>query len=192
MNAPKIIAFAGSARKDSFNKALVKIAAKGAEQEGATVTLLDLKDYPLPLFDEDLEKEQGTPENAVKLKQLFASHDGYLIASPEYNSSISPLLKNTIDWASRPAEGEPPMIAYKGKTAAIMATSPGGLGGLRGLTHVRSILSSIGVLMLPEQIAVPSAYQAFDDSGNLKDEKQQQRVEGLGKLLATMIAKLND
>ena len=96
MNAPKIIAFAGSARKDSFNKALVKIAAKGAEQEGATVTLLDLKDYPLPLFDEDLEKEQGTPENAVKLKQLFASHDGYLIASPEYNSSISPLLKNQL------------------------------------------------------------------------------------------------
>ncbi|PHR93045.1 MAG: hypothetical protein COA78_33110 [Blastopirellula sp.] len=191
MNAPKIIAFAGSARKDSFNKALVKIAAKGAALEGASVTLLDLKDYPLPLFDEDLEKEQGTPENAVKLKQLFASHDGFLIASPEYNSSISPLLKNTIDWASRPAEGEPPMIAYKGKTAAIMSASPGGLGGLRGLVHVRSILSSIGVLMLPEQIAIPSAYQAFDESGNLIDEKKQQRVEGLGKLLTDTISKLN-
>ncbi len=130
------------------------------------------------------------PENAKKLKQLFLDHDGLLISSPEYNSSITPLLKNTIDWVSRPAEGEPMLAAYRGKVAALMAASPGGLGGLRGLVHVRSILSSIGVIVLPDQIAVSRAFEAFDDDGQLKDEKQQARVQGLGESVANMLSKL--
>jgi len=187
---PRILAFSGSARRNSYNQLLVRIAARGAEAAGAEVTVVDLKDYPLPLFNEDLESEQGTPENAAKLKQLFLKHDGLLIASPEYNSSITPLLKNTIDWVSRAAEGESPLAAYHKKTAALMSASPGGLGGLRGLVHVRSILSSIGVLVLPDQIAVSRAFEAFDEAGGLKDERQRSRVEKLGQDLASTIAKL--
>lgn len=126
----------------------------------------------------------------MKLKQLFLEHDGLLISSPEYNSSITPLLKNTIDWVSRPAEGEAPLAAYKDKIAALMAASPGGLGGLRGLVHVRSILSSIGVIVLPDQIAVSRAFEAFDDDGQIKDEKQRARVQGLGESVANMLSKL--
>ena len=187
MSNPRILAFAGSARTDSYNARLVQVAAEGARTAGADVTVLNLKEYPLPLFDQDIEQEQGTPENAKKLKQLFLDHDGLLISSPEYNSSITPLLKNTIDWVSRPAEGEPMLAAYQGKVAALMAASPGGLGGLRGLVHVRSILSSIGVIVLPDQIAVSRAFEAFDDDGQLKDEKQQARVQGLGESVANML-----
>ena len=189
MSTPRILALAGSARTDSYNHRLVQVAADGARSAGANVTVLDLKQYPLPIFDEDLERT-GVPENVSTLKQLFIDHDGLLIASPEYNSSITPLLKNVIDWVSRPAEGEAPLVAYKGKVAALMAASPGGLGGLRGLVHVRSILSSIGVIVLPDQIAVSRAFEAFDDNGQLKDEKQQARVQNLGTSVATVVSKL--
>ncbi len=190
MPKPRILAFAGSARKESFNARLVRIAAEGARTAGADVTLLDLNDYPLPLFDQDLEQEQGMPGNAATVKQLFLDHDGLLIASPEYNSSITPLLKNVIDWVSRPTHGESPLAAYRGKVAALMAASPGGLGGLRGLVHVRSILSSIGVIVLPDQTTVPRAFEVFDDTGKLKDEKKQSSVEGLGRSVAEMLGKL--
>ncbi len=190
MAQPKILAFAGSTRQGSYNAQLVRIAASGARQAGADVTILDLKEYPLPIFEEDLEREQGTPSNATKLKQLFFDHDGLLIASPEYNSSISPLLKNTIDWVSRAAEGEAPVAAYAGKVAVLMSASPGGLGGLRGLVHVRSILGNIGVTMLPDQVAISQAYEAFDTDGNLKEARKQTQVESLGSTLAATIAKL--
>ena len=190
MPSPRILAFAGSARKGSFNQQLVNIAAKGAIAAGADVTVINLKDYLLPLFDQDLETKQGAPENATKLKQLLFDHDGLLIASPEFNSSITPLLKNVIDWVSRKTEGEAPLQAYKNKVAALMATSSGGLGGLRGLVHVRAILSSIGVIVLPGQIAVPNAMNAFDDNGQLKDEKKQTHVQELGKSVAETVRKL--
>ncbi len=191
MSTPRILAFAGSTRNGSFNQQLVSIAAKGAIDAGADVTVINLKDYPLPLFDQDLETEQGAPENATKLKQLFFDHDGLLIASPEFNSSVTPLLKNVIDWVSRQAEGEAPLQAYKNKVTALLATSPGGLGGVRGLVHVRAILSSIGVIVLPGQIAVPNAMNAFDDNGQLKDEKKQSQVQDLGKSVAETVCKLN-
>ena len=190
MSKPRILAFAGSIRGESFNARLVRVAAEGARTSGADVTILDLADYPLPLFDQDFEQQQGTPENATKLKQQFLDHDGLLISSPEYNSSITPLLKNTIDWVSRSASGEEPLAAYRHKVAAIMAASPGGLGGLRGLVHVRSILSSIGVIVLPDQVAVPRAFEAFDDDGQIKDEKRRAQVQGLGQSLATTLSKL--
>lgn len=189
MTKPKILAFAGSARRDSFNKRLVEVAARGAENADADVTRIDLRDFPLPLFDEDLEREEGLPENVSRLKSLFVASDGLLIACPEYNSSITPLLKNTIDWLSRRAEDESPLIAFKGKATALMSASPGALGGLRGLVYVRSILGSIGVLMLPEQHAVSKAFEAFDDEGNLVDDNQREKVESLGRNLAELLAK---
>lgn len=188
---PRILAFAGSARRDSVNKRLVHIAAAAAESAAAEVTVIDLADYPLPLFDQDLEQRDGLPENAAKLKQLFLDHQGLLLACPEYNSSITPLLKNTIDWVSRPAEGESFLAAYQGKVAALLAASPGALGGLRGLVHVRSILSSIGVIVLPNQFALSHAMDAFDEQGHLKDEQQQSKVAGVGTQLAEIMQRLD-
>jgi NAD(P)H-dependent FMN reductase len=187
---PHILAFAGSTRRDSFNKRLVPIAVKGARDAGAEVTLIDLRDFPLPLFDQDLEAEQGMPDNGAKLKQLFTDHNGLLIASPEYNSSITGILKNAIDWVYRPAPGEPPLVAFRGKVAVLMSASPGALGGLRGLVHVRSILGNIGVIVLPDQIAVAKAHDAFQPDGSLIDPKQQAGIEALGKTLASFLMKL--
>lgn len=188
---PRILAFAGSARKDSLNKRVVQIAANGARVAGAEVTYLDFRDLPLPLYDEDLEREQGIPDNALKLKDLMKSHHGLLIASPEYNSSVTPLLKNAIDWASRPVNDEPPLAAFADKVAGIMSASPGTLGGLRGLVHLRSILGNIRVLVLPDQVAVTKAYDAFNPDGTLKDPQQQDAIEHLGAKVATIVAKLN-
>ena len=187
---PRILAFAGSARTGSFNKKLVRIAARGAEETGAVVDLVDLRDYPMPLYDGDLEEREGIPEHAVRFKALMMACQGLLIAAPEYNSSITPLLKNTIDWASRPAAGEERLAVFRHKTAALMSASPGSLGGLRGLVHVRSILSNIHVLVLPDQLAVPNAFGAFNDDGQLKDEKRQAAVEALGRELAETLKKL--
>lgn len=189
MSTPKILAFSGSARKDSYNQKLVRIAAEGAKKAGAEVTVINLADYPLPLFNEDLEREKGMPENAAALKKLFVEHDGFLISCPEYNSSITPLLKNTIDWVSRREGDEPRLVAYRGKTASIMSTSPGNLGGLRGLVHVRSILSSIGVIVLADQTSVPGAANAFNENDQLVEEGKQEVVSGLGKNLATFLEK---
>jgi len=187
---PKILAFAGSTRKESFNKKLVKIAADAARAAGAEVTYLDLKDIPMPLYDGDLEAEQGLPENAKKLKALMIAHDGFLISAPEYNSSISGVLKNALDWASRPAPGEASLACFTGKVVTLMSASSGALGGLRSLVTVRSMLSNIGVLVLPAQVAVPKAHEAFGPDGKLKDPKQQASIEALTRDLVGILIKL--
>jgi NAD(P)H-dependent FMN reductase len=191
MNQPKIVAFAGSLRAGSFNKKLVAIAADAARAAGAEVTIVDLRELALPLFDQNLEDASGLPEGAKKFKALLRASDGFLIASPEYNSSISAALKNAIDWASRAeTDDEPSLAAYRGKAAALFATSPGALGGLRGLVTLRSILSNIGVLVLPDQVAIPTAHEAFDEAGKLKDERKAKQVAALAKSLVDILAKL--
>jgi chromate reductase, NAD(P)H dehydrogenase (quinone) len=190
-NPPKILAFAGSTRIESFNKKLVKIAAGGAEAAGAEVTYIDLLDYSMPLYDGDLEAREGLPESVLKFKALLKNHQGFLIACPEYNGSITPLLKNTIDWASRPEPGEAPLSCFKDKIAALLAASPGGLGGMRGLVHVRAILEGIGTMVIPDQKAISGADGAFDDRGQLKDEKQVKAVQAIAEKLALVTAKLN-
>ncbi len=190
MSTPKILAFAGSTRTASYNKQLVRFAADAARAAGAEVTLVDLRDYPLPLFDGDLEDQQGLPENAKKLKAIFSAHDALLIASPEYNSSITAVLKNTLDWISRgETDDEPALAAYRGKTAALISASPGALGGLRGLVHLRAILGNIGVIVLPDQVAVPKAHEAFDDKGGLKDERSAKQVTRLAQGLVDFLKK---
>ena len=191
MSTARILAFAGSTRQASFNKKLVAAAAKSAEAAGAEVTLIDLADFPLPIFDEDYEAEHGMPEIAAKLKQLFIDHNGLLIASPEYNSSVSGVLKNAIDWISRRAEGEPMKAAFTGKVAAIMAASPGGLGGIRGLVHLRSILQNIGVLVMPDQITLSEAHSAFEENGSLSDDRKQLSVDALAEELVHTVQKLH-
>lgn len=185
----KILAFAGSARKNSFNQKLVKIAAAGASECDAEVTVVDLAHFEMPLYSGDLEATQGMPEKARIFKQLLIEHNGLLIASPEYNSAFSPLLKNVIDWASRAeSKDEPPLMAFTGKLAAIMATSPGALGGLRGLVFLRMLLANIGVMVLPNQKTVPYASKAFNDEGNLIEVADHQAVMNLGRELVSNIA----
>lgn len=192
MVQPKILAFAGSTRTDSFNKRLVKVAAVGAKEAGADVTIIDLRNFQMPIYDEDLEKKEGLPSSTRKLKELMSSHHGFLISSPEYNSSISGVLKNTIDWTSRQGTDESPMSCFKDKVAGIMSASPGGLGGLRGLVHVRAILENMGVLVIPSQVAISKAHEAFNLDGTMKNEKQEQQVKKIGINLAQLLLKLNN
>lgn len=187
---PKILAFSGSLREGSYNQQVVNIAAEGARKAGADVTVLHLRELPLPVYDGDLESESGLPENARTLKALLKAHQGFLIASPENNSTLSAALKNAIDWASRPDADETPLECFKDKTAVIMAASPGALGGLRGLNHLRSILTSIGVLVLPDQKAISKVHEGLGNSG-LTDPVQHAAVESLGAKLAGVISKLH-
>jgi NAD(P)H-dependent FMN reductase len=187
----RILALAGSTRSGSFNKKLVRIAASGARNAGAEVTEIDLRDFPMPIYDGDLEAREGVPEHARRLKRLLIEHQGLLLACPEYNSSITGVLKNAIDWASRPErEDEPDLVCFKGKTAALLSASPGGLGGLRGLYHVREILANIYVQVIPELVTVRGVQEGktFTADGKLSDPKLQKQAEDQGKRLAEAIA----
>ncbi len=183
----RILVFAGSVRNQSTNKHLATLAARAINAAGAQSTLIDLGDYELPIYNGDDEAANGIPESAKALKALFFSHHGLFIASPEYNSSFSPLLKNALDWVSRPhAKDELPLAAYRGKVAGLGAVSPGVLGGLRGLVQLRMMLGNIGVAVVPNQIAVPNGYSAFDDNGLLADKGIEQLLDAtISQLVAT-------
>ncbi len=181
---PKILAFAGSARSESLNKRLVRVAAEGAKAAGADVTLVDLDDYPMPVYHGDLEAREGIPPSARALKTLFREHHGLLIASPENNASIPAMLKNSLDWVSRPDGGQNGLVPYQGKVAALLSASPGVLGGLRGLVQLRAVLQALGVLVISEQLALPRAHEAFADAGGLSDPKQRTSLLGVtGRLV---------
>ncbi len=191
ISTPRLIAFSGSLRAQSYNHLLVTVAAEAARSAGAEVTILRLADYPLPLLNQDVEAAHGLPEPARRLKTLFREHDGFLIASPEYNSSLSAALKNVIDWTSRvETEDEPPLVAFRGKSAGLLATSPGGLGGVRGLVHLRSILGNIGVIVHPDQITLPAAMEAFDENGALKESSKVRSVERFAAGVVELTRKL--
>jgi len=185
-DAVKLIAFAGSTRKDSYNRRVVEIAAEGARAAGAEVQVLNLKDFDIPFYDPDLEAVEGMPPGVKKLRDLFVESDGYLIAAPEYNGSMPGLLKNALDWVSRPAPGETQttLRAFRGKVAGIMSASPGPWGGVRGLAHLRQILSGIFVLVVAEQLAVPNAADAFEPHGALKNAAYHAMLEAIGKRVA--------
>lgn len=186
----RILAFAGSARRESLNKKLVKVAADAATAEGAAVTLIDLNDYPMPLYHGDLEAAEGVPENARRLRRLVADHQGLLIASPENNASIAAPLKNALDWVSRPTDGQNGMVPYQGKVAALLAASPNANGGLRGLVHLRQVLQALGVLVLSEQVTAGRAHELFNAEGALTDVKMQASVVGLARRLVTVTSRL--
>jgi NAD(P)H-dependent FMN reductase len=191
MHINNILAFAGSTRINSYNKKLLNTAIRGATEAGAEVTKIDLRDYPLPLYDGDLEALEGIPENAKKLKELFFNHHALLLALPEYNSSFTGVFKNSIDWISRQDFGETPLQCFQGKVACLMSTSPGTFGGMRGLVHARAMLENINVLVMPEQICVPNAMDAFDEYDRLKNDHTNQSVEKLGAKLFNLSQKIN-
>ena len=191
MNSPKILAFAGSVRKESFNRSLLPIPVAAARAAGAEVTLIELADFPLPLFDQDREERDGLPANARKLKDLFKSHAGLLLACPEYNSSITPLLKNTLDWISRQDGAESGTVPYKNKVVGLVSASAGRWGGMRGLRHVREILTTLGCVVLPDQYNLSGADTAFEADGKLKDDKSRKAAEAVGGRLASVLKNWN-
>jgi NAD(P)H-dependent FMN reductase len=173
MSQSKILVFAGSIRTGSFNARLAALAVKELALAEADVTRISLMDYPLPIYDGDLEAKSGPPDNAVKLKRMMMLHQGVFITSPEYNASIAPLLKNALDWVSRVREdGEQPYAAFRHRVFALGAASNGVYGGMRSLMALRQMLElGTGALVLPEQVAVGEASKAFDDQDNLVDER---------------------
>jgi len=174
-----ILAFAGSSRRGSLNQELLGVAVGNATALGAEVSVIDLRDLELPIYDQDLEAE-AMPQNVMVFRQILAAHDGFLIASPEYNGSLAPLLKNALDWSSRPTSGIDGIDPYRGKIASIMSASMGPFGGLRSLSHLRGVLSKMGVLVLPEELALPMAHAAF--------EGDRLREEGVHRALERQIA----
>ena len=181
---PRILAFAGSARRDSLNKKFLAVAVAAAREAGADVTHLDLNDLPLPLYHGDLEDENGLPENAKKLVALIAQHDGLLIASPEYNSMFTPLLKNTLDWCTR-ADDDP----LPGKVAAVISASPGAFGGVRSLVLAQQLLLKLGCHLVPGQCALPHAGKAFDADGKLTDARTEKSLRSLMTALVATAAR---
>ena len=194
MSDPRILVFAGSARRESLNKKLARAAAKAITGPGVEVTFIDLDDYPMPVYHGDLEAAEGMPPNGLKLRELFLAHDALWIASPENNNSVSSLLKNTIDWLSRSigdGKGDNSGLApFRGKVAALMGATPGPWGTLRGMPHLRQILSGLGVTVIGTQVGLARAHEAFDENGALKDPRVAKSVDALGASLVEITRKL--
>ena len=184
-----ILVFAGSIRRESVNRKLARVAAQAVETAGGQATLLELADFPMPLYNGDMEAESGPPENAFRLQEIIAAHDGLIVVSPEYNHSIPALLKNTLDWVSRTprVKGANP---FAGKVTGLMAASPGALGGLQGLDTVQRVLTTVGALVLPKMVAVPRADKVFDPEGRLTDEASARRVAELSAEVVRIAGRL--
>jgi chromate reductase, NAD(P)H dehydrogenase (quinone) len=192
-SAPTILAFSSSTRADSLNKKLIAIAVAGARAAGGTVDLIDLRDFPLPLYDGDLEAAEGLPRHAVTLKKLFADHRGLLVSTAEYNGSVTGVVKNAIDWVSRSATGQPSLESFTGKIAALVSAGLGPVGGFRSQAHLRQILGTVNVILLPNQWRIPNATAAhFDEAGNLKDATAQKMTQEVGAALARFLQRLAD
>jgi chromate reductase len=195
-NAVKILAFSGSARRGSLNKELVNVAAKKAEALGADATLVDLRDYPMPIYDGDLEDAEGLPATAEDLRILFKQQDGFLISSPEYNGGYSALLKNTLDWLSRPYPGDPVLAPFRGKACCLMSASPSGFAGTGGLAQIQPIITKLRMVLHHRTYSLPRAHQYFDGAGNLADPNQSEAlglvVEGAVALSGQVSGKLSN
>lgn len=184
-DAPRFLAFSGSARRESLNKKLLANVVEAVRAAGGEVTVVDFRELPLPLYDGDLEDASGLPENAKKLVELITQHDGLIIASPEYNSMMTPLLKNALDWCTRADENP-----LTGKTVAVVSASPGMLGGIRSMTLVRQLLIHLGCHVVPVQCILPQADKAFDAAGKLISPRAQETVTKVASALLVATRKL--
>lgn len=180
---PRILVFAGSAREASLNKKLARVAAKAVNEQGGEATCIDLRDYPMPIYEGDLEEREGMPPKARELRELFVSHPAFLIVSPENNGSIPSLLKNAIDWLSRDTEGRSGLEPYRGKIVALMAASPGAFGGVMALGHLRQSLVKLFAHVISDQFPLPKADQAFAEDGSLTQSWQQKSVQNVVRQL---------
>lgn len=182
----RLLSFAGSTREGSYNKMLAQLVQRIAEANGIEAVFVDLKDYPMPIYNGDLEAAEGPPERARAFKALLLEYQGVFIASPEYNASVTPLLKNTIDWVTRVrAKGESGLEVFRTRVFAIGGAAPGNYGGMRSLLQLRQTLSvGTGALVIPQQIAVPRAGSAFEEDGSLKDDALQKLCADVVEALA--------
>jgi chromate reductase, NAD(P)H dehydrogenase (quinone) len=185
-SSPGILAFSGSARKESLNRKLLAVAVQEVKNAGGVVTLIDLADYELPLYHGDLEDASGLPANARKLIDLIKDHAGLLVASPEYNSMITPLLKNTLDWCTRDDENNP----FPGRVAAVVSASPGALGGIRSLKLAQQLLLHLGCQVVPGNAMLPQAHKAFGPDGKLTEPRALKSVQELAARLVETVRKL--
>lgn len=193
MFIPKILVFAGSARRDAYSGKLAVAVVPLIEAAGGDVTHISLADFDMPIYNGDLEAAQGLPANVRKLQVLIAEHDALLIATPEYNGSMTPLMLNAIDWCSRPDKNNPATSGgaiFADKPAAIVSSSPGALGGLRSLFHLRDLLGYLGMIVIPQQLAVGKANEAFAAAGSLVDNKQEATLSGVAQALVEATVKL--
>lgn len=187
----RILAMSGSSRRGSVNQKLLDRVAEGARDAGALVTAVRLADYDMPIYDGDLEQERGVPDGARAFQAAVAEHDAVLIATPEHNGGYTALLKNALDWLSRPlADGRTGVSLLSGKTAALVSASPGVLGGIRSQTALRIVLEKLGVIVLPQSMALGGAYDAFDQDGRLKDPVTDDVVRNIGRDLARLAGRL--
>jgi NAD(P)H-dependent FMN reductase len=184
----RVLAFSGSARRESYNAKLLALVAQGASEAGASVTCLDLRDHPLPLYDGDWEATNPYPDAATRLRELLVAHDALLLACPEYNGGIAPLLKNTIDWMTRGPGAKADPTLFGGKCAALCSAAAGPFGGMRGLRWTRELLNNLGVTVLASQLTIGAAFKAFDASGALGDARQAAAAHTLGRELAQLAA----
>jgi chromate reductase, NAD(P)H dehydrogenase (quinone) len=189
---PRILVFAGSTRLGAYSGRTADAAARELASQGAEVTRISLGDYRLPIMDQDLEAEKGVPENAVRLARLFVQHDGILIATPEYNGSMPPLLKNAIDWVSRvKKDGSEPLRPFPGKVAALCSSSEGHFAGVRSIAHLRAVLSHIQMEVISPQVSVPYGEKAFDENGEFREERLRKGMERLCRTLIERAAMLS-
>jgi NAD(P)H-dependent FMN reductase len=188
--AIRVLVIPGSTRTDAFSKKLARAAGKLVAQAGAEATVIDLRDFAMPLYDGDLETSEGVPEGAVRLRGVVKVHEALMVCTAEYNSSLPAVLKNTIDWLSRPYAAEPGVSVFKHKTAAVLSSSPGALGGMRGLVHLRQILMNLGVLVITEQFSLSNAASAFAADGSLVDGKHTATVLGIAQRLVHVTSRL--
>jgi chromate reductase, NAD(P)H dehydrogenase (quinone) len=184
-DVPRILAFSGSARRESLNKKLLAAVVEAARGAGAEVTVIDFNELPLPIYHGDLEDAEGMPANAQKLVESILQHDALLIASPEYNSQMTPLLKNAIDWCTRADENP-----FKGKVAAVVSASPGMFGGVRSMTLVRQLLTHLGCHVVPTQCVLPHADKAFDEHGALREERARKNAQTVAQELVRVARKM--
>ncbi len=184
----RVLAFSGSARKDSFNSKLLTLVVQGASDAGASVTRLDLRQFSLPLYDGDGEATSDYPAAATKLRELLVAHDALLLACPEYNGGIAPLLKNTLDWMTRAPGAKADPSLFEGKLGALCSAAAGPFGGMRGLRWARELLNNLGVTVLAKQLTVGAAFKAFDASGALADARLGDAARALGRELAQFAA----
>ena len=183
-NHPKILVLAGSARLDSIHRKLARQTVEALRNVGLEATLADLRDFPMPIYDGDLETGQGLPPAAKALKELARRHDGFAIASPEYNGGYPALLKNALDWISRPEPGDRPLEVFRGKVAAILSASPGPAGGSRGLRQLRELLVMMNVSVVPQELAIARSSAAFDADGRLMRAEDVSRLREVAAALA--------
>lgn len=190
--AVRLLVIPGSTRTDAFSKKLARAATALATRNGIDATVVDLRDHAMPLYDGDLETASGLPEAAVRLREIVKQHQAVLFATPEYNASLPALLKNTLDWLSRPYAREPGVSVWKGKVAGLLSSSPGALGGLRALVHLRQVLMNLGLLVVTEQFALGNAATAFTPDGGLVDGKAQATVLAIAQRVVHVAARLGE